>query len=75
MVGLEEPFLAHLICYNVLRADEDPRAGEILDVAYHLLQERANKIDDLELRRSFLENVPYHREIVEAFRRVHGQDK
>jgi predicted ATPase/class 3 adenylate cyclase len=72
--GTEEPFLAHLVCYSILRTNEDPRADEILGAAYHLLQERAIKIDDPELRHSFLQNVPTQREIVEQYRRVHGQD-
>jgi hypothetical protein len=32
-----------------------------------LLQERAAKIEDQDLRRSYLENVPFHREIVAAW--------
>ena len=60
---------------NILKCrppdNRDPRAEEILTGAYHLLQERAEKIDDQELRRSYLENVSYHREIVAEFRRVH----
>jgi hypothetical protein len=51
-------------CYRVLSANGDPRAGETLDAAYHLLQERAATIEDEDLRRSYLENVPHHREII-----------
>jgi hypothetical protein len=51
----------------VLRAHEDPRAREVLDQGYRLLQERAAKIDDPRLRRSYLENVAAHREIVRAW--------
>ena len=53
----------HLVCYRVLRASGDPRASEILEQAYRLLQERAHKIEDEELRRSYLENVAANREI------------
>ena len=35
-----------------------------MNAAYNLLQEQAARIDDEELRRSFLENVASHREIV-----------
>ncbi len=59
----EEPFRVYVACYRVLQASQDPRAQDILDAAYHLLQERAAKIADDELRRSFLENVAIHREI------------
>ncbi len=62
--GTTEPLRVYLTCYRVLRANEDPRAEEILGNAYHLLQERASRIEDQKLRRSYLENVAAHREIV-----------
>jgi hypothetical protein len=62
--GTDEPLRVYLTCYRVLSASQDPRAGEVLDAAYRLLQERATHIDDEDLRRSFLENVAAHREIV-----------
>ncbi len=65
----DEEFLIYLICYQVLRAVQDPRAGEILSTAYNLLQERAAQIVDGEMRRLFLENVPVHREIVREWER------
>ena len=42
----------------------------ILSKAYHLLQERAARIGDEELRRSFLENGAAHRAIVEEIQRM-----
>jgi hypothetical protein len=42
----------------------DPRAGGFLQQTYDLLMEYADRIGDGEIRRSFLENVPWHREIV-----------
>ena len=59
-----EPFRIFLSCYHVLCANEDPRASALLRTAYDLLQEQAARIHDPELRRSFLENVVAHREIV-----------
>ena len=59
-----EPLRIYLTCYNGLHAAKDPRAKKVLDAAYRLLQERAVMIEDQGLRRSYLENVPYHREIV-----------
>jgi hypothetical protein len=47
--------------------NHDPRAQDILRAAYHLLQEWAARISDEEMRRSFLENVAAHREIIEAW--------
>lgn len=65
--GLDEPFLIFLICYRVLRANNDPRAQGILEKAHNLLQERAASITDGALRRSYLENVVAHREILAAW--------
>jgi len=66
--GTEEPFRVYLTCYRVLSANQDPRAQTVLSTAYHLLQERAAKINDEALRRLFLENVAAHCEIVSEWR-------
>jgi adenylate cyclase len=65
--GTDEPIRIYLTCYRVLRANEDPRADKVLAEAYQLLQGRAAKIEDKELRRSFLENVTANRELVAAW--------
>jgi len=65
--GADEPFKVYLTCYRALRANEDSRAQDVLAEAHRLLQERAAKIGDEELRRSFLENVTAHREVIEAW--------
>ncbi|MCI0729088.1 MAG: tetratricopeptide repeat protein [Chloroflexi bacterium] len=62
--GSEDPIWVYLTCYWVLQAGQDPRAGELLRVAYQLLQAQANRISDQATRRMFLENIPAHREIV-----------
>ena len=58
------PFHLYLTCYRVLRASGDPRAGDILEEAHNLLQERAAKISDEAERRSYLGNVAANSEIV-----------
>ncbi len=68
--GTDEPLRIYLTCYQVLRTNDDPRAEKVLDTAHRLLQGRAAKIDDEELRRSFLVNVAAHREIVCEFASV-----
>ncbi len=68
--GTEEPFRIYLSCYRVLWANQDPRAEDILNTAHCLLQEWVAKIGDEEMRRSFLENVAAHREIVREFAKV-----
>jgi predicted ATPase len=55
---------SYLTCVQVLQAAGDPRASEVLEMAFIHIQEMANKIKDPEMRGSFLENVPYNREIV-----------
>jgi predicted ATPase/Tfp pilus assembly protein PilF len=67
--GADEPFRVYLTCYRVLWAHDDPRAPGILRMAHDLLQARAAMIGDERLQRSFLENVPVHRELVREFSR------
>jgi adenylate cyclase len=65
--GVEEPVRIYLTCYKVLCAGHDPRAREIVEKAHTLLQQRAIKISDQELRGTYLENVAVNREIVKEF--------
>lgn len=58
---------AYITCYRILKAQGDPRAATVLQTAHRLLHERAAKIGNAAQRRSFLENVRKHREIVEEF--------
>jgi len=64
-----------MACYRVLQASGDPRAGKVLSATYALLQERADMIDDQELQRSYLENVPHHREIVSVYSGLSRDDR
>ena len=65
------PFRTYLTCYRVLVAAADPRAPQILTRAHAELQEWAARIPDEAMQRSFLENVPWHREIVREWQRAH----
>jgi len=67
VAGTEEPLRISWICYQVLQANEDARANAILEEAYHFLQEKAPIILDDALRHSFLENIPFHRDIIRAY--------
>jgi adenylate cyclase len=69
IVGTDEPLEIYLTCFHVLRTNHDPRADKVLAMAHELLQERAAKISDEVMRRSFLENIAPHREIVREFAR------
>lgn len=62
--GIEQPCRIYLICYRVLYDCNDPRAQQILTSAYELVQERASRLTHADLRRSFLEQVAAHREIL-----------
>lgn len=62
--GTDEPLRVYWTCYQVLKAKHDRRARGILTTAHSLLRGRAAKIPDEETRRSFLQNVSVHREIL-----------
>ncbi|MDM8530355.1 tetratricopeptide repeat protein [Anaerolineales bacterium HSG25] len=65
--GAEEPLRIYLTCYEVLQANEDKRAKQILNVAYQLLQEKVGNINDEALRDSFLKNVVVNRRLAQAW--------
>lgn len=64
---VDEPLLIYLICYRVLQAGHDPRAIDILKPAYRLLQARAARLPDEDVRQAFLDNDAVHRAIVQAW--------
>jgi hypothetical protein len=66
--GAAEPSRIYLTCHRVLAACGDPDHQTILNHGYRLLQRQANKIDDRDTRRSFLENVPANRDLVQAYK-------
>ncbi len=68
--GTWEPLRIYMTCAQVLQAAQDPRASEILEIAYEQLQQQAGKISDRDIRRMFLENVPWHRDIIAAYRQA-----
>jgi len=70
--GTDEPGRIYWTCYRVLRANQDPRARDLLETVHRLIQEKAAKISDEKKRRAFLENVATHREIVREFARPAG---
>ncbi|MEJ2737945.1 MAG: tetratricopeptide repeat protein, partial [Anaerolineae bacterium] len=72
--GAISPFQMYLTCTHALAAGRDSRASAVLATAHDLLQERAVKITDKEQRRSFLENVAAHRELVQTFERMGGKE-
>lgn len=63
--GAAHPGRVFLVCHHVLKAGRDPRAEDVLAQARTLLQRRAAKITDPTLRRSFLENIPEHQQLLD----------
>jgi len=70
--GTEEPMFTFLTCYQTLTVNNDPRALEVLEKAYTFLIDRAEKIKDESLRRSYLENVAVNCEIQKAYGVLHS---
>lgn len=76
VAGIEYPVLVYQSCYRALAAaaDDDSaklaRARAVLYDGHKLLQERANHIQDQALRRQFLENVPFNRDLLAACQEV-----
>ena len=62
--GTEAPVRIYQVCYQVLLANQDERARDVLHRGYVLLQDRANQIYDERMRRMYLENVVSHREVI-----------
>lgn len=61
--GTEEPLRIYFTCYQVLAANGDPRAGELLGKAHRFLRQRAAQIVDLPQRNRYLNEVAAHRAI------------
>lgn len=65
--GALQPLRIYWICYRVLKATQHLNAGGLLETAHQILQARAAKISSRELRRSFLNNVAVHAQLVNAW--------
>jgi tetratricopeptide (TPR) repeat protein len=69
LYGTEEPCRILLTCHDVFRVQGDPRAGAMLTYADACVQAWASTISEERLRRSFLEDVPAHRDLRHALAR------
>jgi hypothetical protein len=67
---VEDPGMLWLNCYRVLCANQDARAGAVLDQAYKIVQERALRISDPAMRRTFLHIIAVNAQIVEEWQAV-----
>ncbi|UCF26949.1 MAG: hypothetical protein JSW42_09875, partial [Chloroflexota bacterium] len=64
--GTGDPMWIYLTCYQVLKANHDSRAQDILSTAQNLLESQVEKIEDPDLQYSFLNNVITNRAIQSA---------
>lgn len=62
--GADQPMRIYLSCYQALHHLSDVRADAVLTQGFNILEAAASKITNPEARRSFLENVPEHREVM-----------
>jgi class 3 adenylate cyclase/tetratricopeptide (TPR) repeat protein len=68
--GMERPVWAYQTCAEVFEAlGEREEARRAVDAGYRELQDLAEKISDPEWRKSFVDNVPEHRAIIEMWER------
>ena len=65
--GTDDAFWIRLTCWQGLQAAGDKRAPQLCAENYRLLQAQAERITEADFRRSFLEDVPYHGEIIRAY--------
>lgn len=63
----EEPIRVYLTCYKALDVLDNPRANQILQQAYNMLQAQAARLPNPEIRKAMIENIPFHHEIVIAW--------
>ena len=61
--GIEEPVSSLLSCQKALGAADESTAAELIDLARSHVDETSARISDLEVRRSFVEEVEAHRRL------------
>jgi tetratricopeptide (TPR) repeat protein len=63
--GTEEPLRIYFSCFMALKKNKDPRAETMLQSASEFLAEHLAKIQNNDIRRSYMTNVPWRRAIAE----------
>jgi class 3 adenylate cyclase/tetratricopeptide (TPR) repeat protein len=64
--GIEHPAMVYLTCYHILQTNQKyDEATSALEQGHQYLQTQAARLDDSQLRASFLNNVAENREIIE----------
>jgi predicted ATPase/class 3 adenylate cyclase len=73
--GTEEPLRVYLSVYLTLIANRDPRAAQILEAAYALLQAQVDRIQDQTGKKMYVQNVPWRRQIEEIWQQKQASKK
>ena len=72
LAGTSRPFFIYLVLFEVLSAEGDPYAVEVLQQAYDHLTLFANKIADLAQQQAFYQNVVEHQELQALYTSVNS---
>lgn len=70
LAGIESPAQVYLACFQALEPSDPQAATQALGQGYQHLTQLAAAIADPQLSRALLEDVPIHRELIAAWRRV-----
>ena len=73
--GTEEPLRIYLTVYLTLVKNYDPRANQVLQDVHSLLKEQVGKITVQTHKETFLQNVPWRREIEEHWQQNQASKK
>ncbi len=68
--NLDEPTAVYWDCYRVLHAAQDPRARDMLKIAYDCLQARLARIQDEATRQRVRDSYPKNLAVLEAWERL-----
>lgn len=66
--GMELPILSYLTCAEIFKEIGDmEKYNNAVNAGYQLLMNMADKISDLDMRQSYLDNVPEHTKILKLY--------
>lgn len=69
--GMEFPIAAYQVCAQIFEAlGESQKAQQVVKSGYNDMLNRADKISNRDWRKSFLENVPEHRQLIKLRERM-----
>ncbi len=64
--GTDEPLRVYYTCYLFLKNQQDPRSTQVLQVATQLLEMQVSKFKDEQVRKMYVENVPWRLALYKA---------